>query len=105
VNDKALAQKLDGQHLAIVLITFDENDAGKLSPADGGRHAGWAGESLALCLQLNVPSHSDGAGMAEDRSSLGSQQGSIHARGAHQADSLPTLPLVPPLILVERYHG
>src|SRR5882672_5868478 len=33
VNDKALAQQLDGQDLAIVLVTFDENDAAKLSLA------------------------------------------------------------------------
>jgi hypothetical protein len=37
VNDKALAQQLDGQDLAIVLVTFDENDAAKLGLADGGR--------------------------------------------------------------------
>jgi len=35
VNDKALAQQLDGQDLTIVLVTFDENDAANFSFADG----------------------------------------------------------------------
>jgi hypothetical protein len=37
VNGKALAQQLEVQDLAIVLVTFDENDAAKLGLADGGR--------------------------------------------------------------------
>ena len=32
-----MAQQLDGQDLAIVLVTFDENDAAKLRLADGGQ--------------------------------------------------------------------
>jgi hypothetical protein len=35
VNDKTLAQQHDSQDLAIVLVTFDENDATKLCVANG----------------------------------------------------------------------
>jgi hypothetical protein len=84
-----LAQQLDGQDLAIVLVTFDENDAAKLSLADGGRRCR-SGVPLVRRQHAwrSVQALGRGVSTPEARIKL-----------AHHPRSL----YVPPLMLIERY--
>jgi hypothetical protein len=95
VNDKALAKQLDGQDLAIVLVTFDENDAATLSVADGGWRCRSGRESLSFCLSS--------ASMAGKRSRLLAEEYPRPRRASSCWLITDPFLAVPPLMLVERY--
>jgi hypothetical protein len=50
-----LAQQLEGQDLAIVLVTFDENDAANLSLADGGQRCRSGRREYVVLVEADVP--------------------------------------------------